>query len=67
MTNLIFGMILGICLLLTVENTIKLHMKPKKANTEMTPEQKQREEERRIEDEQFEEMMKYTRDTGRNK
>ena len=30
MTTLIFGILIGACLVLTIENTILIHMKPKK-------------------------------------
>ena len=47
MTTLIFGILIGACFVLTVENTILIHMKPKKKDEpeEMTEEQKRREEE----------------------
>ena len=47
MTTLIFGILIGACLVLTIENTILIHMKPKKKDEpeEMTEEQKRREEE----------------------
>lgn len=46
MTTLIFGILIGACFVLTVENTILIH-RPKKKDEpeEMTEEQKRREEE----------------------
>ena len=54
MTTLIFGILIGACFVLTIENTILIHMKPKKNEPEpmMTEEQKRREEE-------FDALMNY--------
>ena len=46
MTTLIFGILIGACLVLTIENTILIHLKPKPKKEEPEP---MTEKEKRIE------------------
>ena len=59
MVTFIFALILGAVLVLTVENTVLLHYKPKKPVHEPTEEEKRREDDERRDAEEWQNLMDY--------
>ena len=65
MTTLIFGILIGACFVLTVENTILLHRNPPKEKpVELTEEQKRKADEEKRNQDEWDAMMNYK---GRSK
>lgn len=64
MTTLIFGILIGACFVLTVENTILIHRKPKEKPVELTEEQKRKADEEKRNQDEWDAMMNYK---GRSK
>lgn len=61
----LIALLLGVCLVLTVENTIKIHRKPKAEKpVELTDEQKRKKQREEQIEREYDELMNYK---GRNR
>lgn len=57
---MVYGILIGICLVLTIENTIMLHRKPKAEKPrEMTADERAREEQKKREEKDWEKVQNY--------